>query len=252
MRAAIGHLDALPNKAATPIYQLIKDAILARIRSGDWAPGTRVPSENALAAELGVSRMTAHRALRELTEHGHLTRVHGVGTFVAEPPRQASLIELRDIADEIAAQGRRHHAQVCHLGEERADDDVAARMEVAPATPLYRVVIVHHQDDVPIQLEDRYVNPAFGPGFLDTDFSVTTPTRYLLDRSRPDELEHIVQAVMPDADACRHLAIAPGEPCLRLLRRTWGAATVVTSVSLLYPSSRYDLGARYAADTIRP
>ncbi|MEM7283438.1 MAG: UTRA domain-containing protein, partial [Pseudomonadota bacterium] len=61
-----------------------------------------------------------------------------------------------------------------------------------------------------------FVSPAFGPGFLDTDFSTTTPTRYLLDRSRPDELEHTVQAVMPDSEACRRLAIASDEPCLRL------------------------------------
>ena len=83
------HFEALPRNTAVPIYQLIKDAVVDKIRAGEWLPGTRVPSENALAAELGVSRMTAHRALRELTQHGLLTRVHGVGTFVAEPPQQA-------------------------------------------------------------------------------------------------------------------------------------------------------------------
>ena len=245
------HFEALPRNTAVPIYQLIKDAVADKIRAGDWLPGTRVPSENALAAELGVSRMTAHRALRELTQHGLLTRVHGVGTFVAEPPQQASLIELRDIADEIADQGRRHRAQLCHLAEEAAGRDLAARMEVAPGTAVFHAVLVHFRDEVPIQLEDRYVNPLIGPDFLDIDVTVETPTRYLLDRIRPDDVEHVVQAVMPDAETCDRLAMPPTEPCLRLLRRTWAGGHVATTVALLYPSSRYDLGVRYAADHTR-
>jgi GntR family histidine utilization transcriptional repressor len=244
-------ITPLARNAAAPIYQQIKDAILARIRSGEWAPGTQVPSENALAADLHVSRMTAHRALRELTERGHLTRVHGVGTFVAEPPRHASLIELRDIAEEIASQGRRHRADVKVRETAPAPYDVATRMEMAPGAPVCHVVLVHYQDEVPIQLEDRYVNPAVVPDFLALDFGTKTPTRHLLDRVRPDELEHIVQAALPDATASSLLAIPADEPCLRLLRRTWSGGTVVTAVSLLYPSSRYDLSARYRIDTIR-
>ena len=246
-----GQLDALPRNTAVPIYQLIKDAVTDKIRAGDWVPGTRLPSENALAADLGVSRMTTHRALRELTQHGLLTRVHGVGTFVAEPPRQASLIELRDIAEEIAAQGQRHRAELCHLAEERAGRDLAARMEVAPGTTVFHAILVHYRDDLPIQLEDRHVNPLIGPDFLDVDFTAVTPTRYLLDRIRPDDVEHVVQAVMPDAETCDRLAIPPTEPCLRLLRRTWAGGHVATTVALTYPSSRYDLGARYAADHTR-
>ena len=63
----------------TPIYQEIKDFILARIHAGEWAEGDQVPSENELAREFNVARMTVNRALRELTAEQVLTRTRGSG-----------------------------------------------------------------------------------------------------------------------------------------------------------------------------
>ncbi len=105
---------------------------------------------------------------------------------------------------------------------------------------------VHTQDNIPIQLESRYVNSDLMPDFLNQDFSRITSTSYLLKQFRPDEIEHIVRAVMPDSQAQKTLLIERSEPCLQLSRRTWKNGQVVTYVTLTYPSSRYDLGARYA------
>ena len=71
---------------AQPLYAKVKDHILENIRSGAWEAGRRVPSENELVESFGISRMTANRALRELTAEGFLSRVPGVGTFVKEAP----------------------------------------------------------------------------------------------------------------------------------------------------------------------
>jgi len=244
-------LDALPRDSTRPLYQQIKDQILEKVRSAEWLPGQRVPSENTLVAALGVSRMTITRALRELTQQGHLQRVHGVGTFVATPARHASLIELRNIAEEIRERGMRHHAQVLGLEQTRCDAALAVEMELPPGTVVFHIELVHFQDNEPIQLEDRYVNPAMAPEFLSADFQTITPTQYLIGLFRPDEMEHVVQAAMPDATSCQRLAIPAAEPCLRLRRRTWKNGEVVTVATLLYPSSRYDLGARYSTDAFR-
>lgn len=53
-----------------PLYRQVKRHILERIAGGALAEGAQVPSENELTRTLGVSRMTAHRALRELTSEG--------------------------------------------------------------------------------------------------------------------------------------------------------------------------------------
>ena len=68
-----------------PLYARVKQMIVQQIENGSWPPHHRVPSESELVSELGFSRMTINRALRELTAEGLLVRMQGVGTFVAEP-----------------------------------------------------------------------------------------------------------------------------------------------------------------------
>ena len=238
-------LTSLSGDTSLPLYQQIKNAITEKIHAGEWQPGEKIPSENQLAADLGASRMTINRPLRELTAEGVLKRVHGLGTFVAEPPRHASLIELKPIETEIIAQGKSHRAELLSLVEIRAKQTLAERMNVHAGDKLFHAVVVHYQDELPIQLENRHVNPAAVPGFMQVDFSKITPSAYLISQVRPDELEHIVQAVMPDEYIAKRLAIPTTEPCLRLNRRTWKNGAVVTDVALVYPSSRYDLGARF-------
>lgn len=79
-------------KRPVPLYQQVKMYVLSRIQSGEYKPGQRIPSEKALAAETGVSRITSKQALAQLAQEGWLVRVQGKGTFVAEriPPRKPS------------------------------------------------------------------------------------------------------------------------------------------------------------------
>ena len=104
---------------AQPLYAKVKDHILENIRSGAWEAGRRVPSENELVESFGISRMTANRALRELTAEGFLSRVPGVGTFVKEAPALSSLMELRNIAEEIAQRGHRYSSRLDPQGHGR-------------------------------------------------------------------------------------------------------------------------------------
>ena len=246
MNAILQSFDEIDKAAPEPLYQQIKNTIQHKIRNGDWSAGKKLPSENELVDALGVSRMTVHRALRELTQAGLINRVHGVGSFVADIPRHASLIELKDIAIEIEKSGKRHSSEVLSLASVAANTEISIQMQVPVGRALYYLNAIHNQDNIPIQLESRYVNPDLMPDFLNQKFSRITATSYLLKQFRPDEMEHIVRAVMPDALARKTLNIEHSEPCLQLSRRTWKNDQVVTYVTMTYPSSRYDLGARYA------
>jgi GntR family transcriptional regulator, histidine utilization repressor len=230
---------------AQPLYAKIKDHILGRIRSGIWAPGARIPSENELVESFGISRMTANRALRELTADGYLARVPGVGTFVREPPARSSLMELRNIAEEIAARGHRYTSRLVTREEVTASAALTEEFEMKTPQRLYHIVIVHEENGVPVQLEDRHVNPFMVPAFMNQDFTATTPTAYLLAAVPVDELEHTVEAAMPDLRQQKLLDMPPAEPCLALHRRSWSKAHVVTVATLIYPASRYALYSRY-------
>ena len=230
---------------AQPLYARVKDHILANIRSGAWEAGRRVPSENELVESFGISRMTANRALRELTAEGFLSRVPGVGTFVKEQPALSSLMELRNIAEEIAQRGHHHSSRVMSKREIESNPALAEEFEDRSLKQLFHLVIVHEENGVPVQLEDRYVNPLVAPGFLDHDFTRTTPTAVLLSAAPVDELEHTVEAVLPSPEQQRLLAIGGLEPCLGLHRRSWSLGRVATVVTLTYPASRYALYSRH-------
>ena len=68
------------------IYIQVADRIAAQIERGDIAPGSRLPAERDLAADLGVSYDSVRRAMEVLRERGLIVTVHGRGTFVAKQP----------------------------------------------------------------------------------------------------------------------------------------------------------------------
>jgi GntR family histidine utilization transcriptional repressor len=229
-----------------PRYQQVKNYITERIDSGEWDIDQRVPSENELVQALGISRMTVNRALRELTEEGLLRRVQGLGTFVADPRPQVELLELRNIADEIRTRGHSHSARVITLESLTADADEARALRVAEGTTVFRSVIVHMENDLPIQLENRLVNPATAPDYLSVDFTGTTPNEYLTLVAPATDVEHLVEAIIPNAQACDLLQMPRDEPGLLLNRRTWAGDKVVSRAWLTHPASRFRLGARFA------
>ena len=248
MSAIIDSFDDISKAAPEPIYQQIKKTIQQRIASGEWVAGQKLPSENDLVVALNVSRMTINRALRELTQEGLIKRVHGLGSFVAETPKHASLIELQDIALEIELGGKSHRSKILELAAVAALPEIASQMELAEGALVYHLRAVHFEEDLPLQLESRYVNPTLMPEFIRQDFNATTATAYLLKQFKPDEMEHLVCAVMPDAATRELLMMESGQPCLQLTRRTWSHDQVVTYVTLTYPGDRYQLGARYATN----
>ena len=152
-----------------PRYQQLKEQIISRISSGDLQPLDRVPSEHELVGSAGVSRMTANRALRELTDEGYVQRVAGVGTFVADLKAASHLLEVRNIADEIHMRGHEHRAVVIDLEARRVAPDIAELLHVSAGSKVNHVFLVHFENDIPIQVEDRYVTTGFAEDFLAQD-----------------------------------------------------------------------------------
>jgi GntR family transcriptional regulator, histidine utilization repressor len=227
-----------------PLYQQVKRRVLEAIAAGSLGEGAQVPSENELTRAFGVSRMTAHRALRELTAEGVLRRVRGAGSFVAAVKPESALFEIRNIAEEIAGRGNRHSCDVLRLAAERADAETAAALQVKAGARLFRSLLLHRENGAPVQVEDRVVSPAFAAGYLSQDFRRATPNQYLMSLRAPDRVEHVVETVMPDRRLQKLLEIAATEPCLVLTRRTWCAGQVVTRARLVHPGSRYRLAGR--------
>lgn len=227
------------------LYQQAKAYVQSKLMSGEWKPGDMIPSENRLVDDLSMSRMTVNRALRELAAEGVLTRIAGVGTFVADEKPQSNLLMIANIGDEIRQRGHRYRCEVVSLTRESASMNVAAAIGLPTGHSVFHIVCVHYEEDTAVQLEDRYVNPELVPDFLTASFDETLPpSQYLLKHVPVEEMEHIVDATLPSVEESRLLAITEQTPCLVLMRRTWTNNKTVTYVRFLHPSSRYRLGSR--------
>lgn len=235
-------------KQAVPIYERIKSYILERIESGVWGPDEQIPTEHQLAARFQASRMTVNRAVRELTDQGLLFRIVGVGTFVADRRTRAHPLEIRNIAEDVRARGGAYHAVAAELAEVAANAQLGEQFGVAAGTRLFRSIVIHHEDGIAIQLEDRYVNPAIAPEYLMNDFTQVTPDEYLMSIAPLQGAEHILRAVMPNALSHRLLKISTMEPCLLVVRRTWSNGCVASYAEICHPGSRYELTAHFVPE----
>ncbi|MDE2372271.1 MAG: histidine utilization repressor [Burkholderiales bacterium] len=225
-----------------PAYRQIKNYVLAQIHAGRWLEGQAIATEEALAAQFGVARMTANRALRELSDERVVERVRGSGTFVAQRKYEATLLEIRNIADEIAARGHRHRAQPRRLTRVRANAAQAAAFGLATGSALFHSLVVHFEDEVPIQVEDRLVNPAVAPDYLALDLGRTTANEYLTRVAPLQGMAFRIEAALPPTEIAAMLAMGTDQPCLVLHRRTHALGQVATSATLWHPGDRY----RYA------
>lgn len=246
MKSPISHVNPIAlMQSPQPLYQKVKDHIVSLIQEGEWLPDTCIPSENQLVEQLKVSRMTVNRALRELTEAGHLVRLQGVGTFVAHPKPLKTLLEIRSIVEEIGERGGKHSCEVHLLAEEKAYTELALVMQIPVGTPVYHSIMVNKDRGFPVQLADEYVSPLLAPEYLQQDFTAINPTDYLLKTIPITDVEHIIEALKPDKMMQSLLAIDPDEPCLMLHRQTWCGERVATHSRFIFPGSRHRIGGRF-------
>jgi len=238
-------MDNLP-EAASPLYKKLQDYILDNIRTGKWSKNHKLPSENEFVASMGMSRMTVHRALRELSSDGFLVRVRGVGTFVAPPRPQSALIEVNNIAAEIAARGNIFRSEVLIVETVSPTRELMLSFEMTRRRELYHSVVVNFENDVAVQLEERFVNPDLFPNYHLQDFTKVTTYDFLVGMTPITEVEHVITSIPADAEVAARLGIKPGVCCLLLHRRTWTGPVIATFSKLTYVGSRYSLGSRYS------
>jgi len=230
-----------------PLYEQIKQHITDLIETGELGPNDRLPSETDLAAEFQVARMTVHRAIKELKDSGVVTRIAGVGTFVAETQSSGQLIAVNNIADEIRSRNSTYSAVMVQNARERASRAVAQQLEIDPGSPVFHSIVVHMENGISLQLEERFVPQCLLPGYGDVDFSRTTPNEYLMKHAPLQKFEHRVKSVLAEPDVRKLLRINKDEPCLLLLRRTWSRRRVVSFARMTYPGSRYEFLDRVAS-----
>jgi len=226
----------------------IREHILTHINDGLWPCDHKIPSEATIMAEFSASRMTVHRAIKELATEGYIYRERGRGSFVAKRIPRRDLLEISDIAEEITARGGTHFCDLKYLKQENPSPITTHIFGPDQVDSIARSQAIHFENGVPLQLEDRYVNLAVVPDYLDVDFTTTTAHQHLIKTAPLQKAEHQLTAVLPGPEQREFLQIQANEPCLLIKRKTWSGGKLVSYAELLYPGSRYSFGGVFTPD----
>lgn len=224
---------------AIPKYKSIKNYILSGIASGLFKQGGQIPTELELSEMFNVSRMTVNRAVIDLTSQNILTRIPGKGTFVTAEKTSASATNVTDIALEVTKRGNQHSIKVVTQEIVSADENVALGLGIFTGSSVHFCHIIHYENDQPLIMEKRYVNPIFVPNFVELDFEKITPSGYLLEKHGLSRMEQTIEAVAATEINAEMLKIPSGEPCLYITRRTWDKNNIISIAQFLAPGMRY-------------
>ena len=232
----------LDPQLGSPLYHQIFVILRNKIHSGEVQPGAFLPSEHDIAAEFGVSRITAKRALNELAGAGLVVRERGRGTKVSDmPPRPQIKASVEGWLENLSVMGRRTRAQVLDLSYVPAPADVAKALYVEPDTMVQRATRVRWLGDETLSYLVTHMPEEVGRLFTEEDLS-SEPLLDILERNGVvvSSARQIISATVADATVAGALGIHIGAPLLEVRRVVCDQADrPVEYIRVLYRPEHY-------------
>ena len=201
-----------------PLYQQLRDVIDEKINSGEWKPGERIPSENELSRQYGLSRMTARAVLQELVKEERLYRVQGKGTFVAEQKIEAHSLRYVGIREQLEKMGYAVETKTVFCGLVDSDRNVAKHLGVEAGTPVYMIRRVRSIQGKPISVHVSYILEQYSKG-LNPELLEREQLCVLMNEFfglRREGVQETLESVAADPEEAKLLGVEKGHPLLML------------------------------------
>jgi GntR family transcriptional regulator len=208
------------------LYSQAAEILRSRIAQNVWKPGDRLPSENQLCEEFGVSSITMRRAVATLVAEGMLVRLQGKGTFVSAnhavvqgPP------QLTSFTEDMRARGWKGSARVLALTTERAPERVTTRLGLSPGALVTVLKRVRLADGLPVAIQTAHVPALLFPGLDSYDFGRES-LYAVFERDygiRPASATEVYHAGKVAAEEAEPLGVQPGSPAFRVERLATGS-----------------------------
>jgi len=230
--------DRLP----TPLYHQVYLVLRNKILSGDYGFDDKLPGEQETTEMFGVSRITAKRALNELSNVGFVKRERGRGTRVIyrapNPPVDANVDGL---LENLLAMGLETQVELLAFDYIIPSADVVRALQCADKCEVQRAVRVRSIEGAPFSHLTTYVPERVGRSYSREDLA-TRPLLSLLERSgvKVGHAEQTITATLADAGVAKSLGVEFGSPILNIRRVVFDQNGVpVEYISGLYRPDRY-------------
>ena len=207
---------ARPNgfAAAVPLYYQLASILRDHIVSGKYHAGDRLPTEEALARDYDVSRITIRQALSDLEREGFIKREAGRGTFVADRRTFSNTFRLEGSLGDLISMGLTTSVKVLTLATIKASASEADFLRVNLGDPIVRCTRLRLHAGTPFSYIINHV-----PGDLGKHLSAEAWKKGSILR----QIETELGILMGDADQTISASLADAH-LARLLKTTIGAA----------------------------
>lgn len=206
-----------------PLYQQVRDLLLSRISAGVWRPAESLPSEQALAAELGVSQGTVRKALDSLVAENLIERRQGKGTFVAKHTSESTHFRFFKLTYDDGG----HAEPTCResiVTRRTSEPHETEQLGLSPDADVYVLHRTRLIDDKPILRERIVVPVSVFPG-LDAKQPIPN-TLYTFYQSEYNvyiaNASEKLKSVAADQDIANALILPFGTPVLLVDRIAFG------------------------------
>ena len=203
--------------ARTPsLTDQVKSHLKERILEGDFSDG-RIPSENELAGELGVSRTTVRDALTRLENDGTIYRKQGAGTFVNEHGLQikSRLEEIWSYEEVLEDHGYTPSVEVLELKRLAADTQTATQLGIDEGDELLVVIKLFREDETPVILTENRIPAAYVQE--DAASFAGIPMYRFMEEHCDRNLSYYLSEIIPVAlntEQSRRLGVKRGTPAM--------------------------------------
>ena len=233
-----------------PKYAQVIEAVQRRIESGEYPPGSLLPSEHQFAAEFGIARPTVVRALRVLRQDGWIDTEQGKGSFVRSRPALAGLASARRGEAELDRDESQEAGELVAVGMEKPPRRISALLGVPVGTELLCRRRLVHEDGEASELVTWWIPADLADG---TDLAGPAPlhggVRAHLAERKGTRIDHVVEQVTarhPDPHEVKLLGITKAAPVLALYvtaRDASGKRLFVLDIAV--PGDRHELEDAY-------
>jgi DNA-binding GntR family transcriptional regulator len=219
--------------SGSSLHQQVTTDLLARIESGQLAPGGPIPTEAELCREYGVSRITIRRALSALVERRLVVRRPGIGSFVTE--RQSGLRDFNLIG---FLDDRLNYSRtiLCNIVED-AEEPVRAALGLQAGDAVRHICVLIHDRGDPFAVYDAYSADTQARRMTEADFADPVQSAHAMGERlgrRIIRAEQELEAVSAETGAAAALGLSVGTPIIRARRVYYTVGDQILRYSVIH------------------
>lgn len=239
----------LDRNSSAPLYEQLKNDIQKKIISGDLKPEDQIPSERELVEKYNVSRITVRQAINLAEREGLVRRVHGVGTFVAQPKIQQELSSLNNFQSTLMQQGLIASTKLHNSQTVASDFHLSRLLNIPVMERVINLELIGCGDNSPIVYYNSYFSFSVGEKMkkaaedaLDLGQPFSTLDLYKMDQTleySPTHVEQTFEAQAADSLLADILEVKEGFPLFRVSSIVYQDQTPLEYKETYYRGDKY-------------